>query len=87
MLEIDEQDIPFVSVRCPALGAMVTVRDTCTRCKFLRAIAQTNPDPRLAWSQAHQLVCGYPQRLVMQEHTSPAVALDAISQKVLAKYD
>lgn len=86
MRDISKDDIPNASVRCPALGASVSVRETCFSCRFMRAIAQTNADPRLAWSQAHQLVCGYPQRLVISENVSPADALEAIEQKELSRY-
>jgi hypothetical protein len=81
MQNIDDKEIPAVSVACPAAFANVSVRDTCTQCRFFCAVANINPDPRLPWAQAHNVLCSFPRRLPVSDFIGPDEALEAIDKK------
>lgn len=56
-----------VVVSCPMHHMTVRVRTVCLDCPHFHGMFRANPDPRIAYTQRHQVACRYPRRLVITE--------------------
>lgn len=77
----------MIYVACPALGGgkLVSISETCEKCRFMVAIGVTNEDERLEWTERHTLICNYPRRLQIAKIESTETAIKTVEGRSVSK--
>lgn len=85
-MKIDTNEIPEIKTPCPAnSNRHVSVKNTCTKCRFFKAVACANPDERLTWSERHRIVCQLPRNLPVVDEVNTEDALKKVESLTVSK--
>ena len=75
-----------IKTTCPAnSNRHVSVSETCSKCRFFKAIAEFNKDHRIPWNERHGIICQFPRRLLIVDEVETHEALDKIESLTVSR--